>query len=85
MACNCAVIKAGETFTVPDVPANAAIGVMPGDGGSMKVQYRISLNGPLRDWASGTVQTSTSDVTIARSKQVVFTATGADGMAEWNW
>lgn len=77
-------IAAGGVFSVSNIPAGTALGVNPGAGGSMLVQYRISSNGPLFDWPAGTVTQQMSDVTGSPSFQVVFSAINANGFAEWN-
>lgn len=79
------VVPAGTTYTLGYVPDNATIGVNPGTGGTMNVQSRVSDNGPLRDWPSSTVAVMTVDTTTGKSSKVMFIATGADGLAEWNW
>ena len=77
-------IQAGESHTISNVPAGTALGVNPGPGGTVRVQYRISPKGQLFDWPSGPVTSQMSDVTGSPSFEIVFTALDADGFAEWN-
>jgi hypothetical protein len=78
-------VPEGTTQSIGAVPGGATIGVAPGSGGSMNVQYRISPNGPLRQWAPGSVTVDTDEATISPYLEMHFTATAADGFAEWNW
>lgn len=85
MTVSSVVVPAGTTQSIGTVPGGATIGVVPGGGGSMTVQYRISPNGPLRTWAPGSVTVATDEATISPYLEMHFTATGEDGFAEWNW
>lgn len=77
-------ITAGQTFKLSNVIAGTAVGVAPGGGGTMLVEYRISQDGPLRQWGAGAVAAATDDVMRMSVAEIVFTATTADGLAEWN-
>jgi hypothetical protein len=85
MSVGSVVVPEGTTQSIGVVPGGATIGVAPGEGGSMTVQYRISPNGPLRAWAPGAVTVATDEAAISPYLEMHFTATGADGLAEWNW
>lgn len=76
-------VPAGETFSIANVPAGTAIGVSPASGGTMKVQYRITDDGPLRDWQPGTVNLDADDVLRFPVAQLVFGAETEEGLAEW--
>lgn len=82
---NSTTVQPGTPFSLPNVPAGASIGVSPTAGGTMAVQYRISLNGPLRNWTPGNVTADAAETTPGPRAHMIFTATTQPCLVEWNW
>jgi hypothetical protein len=78
-------VEPGTPVVIAKVRPNASIGVTPGAGGSMLVQYRIHPNGGLYDWPLGSVSYPESVSTGSPYFQVVVTATTEAGTVDWNW
>lgn len=77
------VVPAGATRTIGPLRAGTSIGVVPGAGGKMLAQSRVSPAGGLQNWTPGEVSAPASDALAGAVFEVVFTATTASGIAEW--
>jgi hypothetical protein len=75
-------VAAGATKSVFNLPGGTTVGVNPGATGSMVVKFRISRDGPLRDWATGSATSPKYEVLSGPMFEVQFSATTADGLAE---
>lgn len=75
-------ILAGQTVTIRKIKPGTSIGVIPGAGGTMNVQYRISLGGTLKAWPSGAVAVQTDEVLGGACEEVIISAATAAGVYE---